>query len=133
MHIVHVHVHVLPGTEDAFAAASLENARNSLTEPGVARFDVVQEVDDPRRFVLVEVYRDEDAAAADELRQHRGAILGLHSLAISTPQIVAALVSSGIMSGMTKLGSVEPAAWTLRAASVPAMVAATLACRLGEF
>ncbi|OAL31792.1 hypothetical protein AYO22_00662 [Fonsecaea multimorphosa] len=76
---------------------------------------------------------DDDDEAAEDLRQHRGAILGLHSLAISTPQIIAALVSSGIMSGMTKLGSVEPAAWTLRAAAMPAMVAATLACRLGEF
>ncbi|OAL37129.1 hypothetical protein AYO20_03607 [Fonsecaea nubica] len=76
---------------------------------------------------------DADADEVDELRKHRGAILGLHNLAISTPQIVAALASSGIMRVMTEMGSVEPAVWTLRAASVPAMIAATLACRLGEF
>lgn len=73
MHIVHVHVHVLPGTEDAFAEASLANARQSLTEPGVARFDVVQEVEDPTRFVLVEVYRDADAAAAHKQTAHYAA------------------------------------------------------------
>jgi len=70
MFIVHVFVRVLPGTEDAFAAASVENSRNSLSEPGVARFDVVQEVEDSTRFVLVEVYRDEDAAAAHKQTAH---------------------------------------------------------------
>ncbi|HNV12006.1 MAG TPA: putative quinol monooxygenase, partial [Propionibacteriaceae bacterium] len=70
MFIVHVFVRVLPGTEDAFAAASVENSRNSLLEPGVARFDVVQEVEDSTRFVLVEVYRDEDAAAAHKQTAH---------------------------------------------------------------
>ncbi|KIW86201.1 hypothetical protein Z517_01596 [Fonsecaea pedrosoi CBS 271.37] len=91
----------------------------------------------PRRkdYRLYDVDSDSDADAdeVDELRKHRGAILGLHNLAISTPQIVAALASSGIMRIMTDMGSVEPAVWTLRAASVPAMVAATLAYRLGEF
>lgn len=57
MYIVHVHVHVKPGQAEAFKEASAENARKSLQEPGVARFDVIQQQDDPTRFVLVEVYR----------------------------------------------------------------------------
>ena len=57
MLIVHVHVHVKPEFVDAFRQATLENALNSVQEPGVARFDVIQQLDDPTRFVLVEVYR----------------------------------------------------------------------------
>jgi autoinducer 2-degrading protein len=57
MIVVHVHVHVKPDSIDAFREASIENARNSIREPGIARFDVIQQVDDPLRFVLVEVYR----------------------------------------------------------------------------
>ena len=57
MFIVHVHVYVKPGQAEAFKEATIENARNSLQEPGVARFDVIQQQDDPNRFVLVEVYR----------------------------------------------------------------------------
>lgn len=57
MYIVHVHVHVKPECVIQFIEASLENARNSVREPGVARFDVVQQQNDPERFVLVEVYR----------------------------------------------------------------------------
>lgn len=57
MYIVHVHVHVKPEFVEAFKRASLENARNSVQEPGVARFDVIQQADDSTRFVLVEVYR----------------------------------------------------------------------------
>ena len=57
MLIVHVFVHVKPDVVDAFSAATLENARNSVQEPGVVRFDVIQQEDDPTRFVLVEVYR----------------------------------------------------------------------------
>lgn len=56
MVIVHVHVHVKPEMVEAFKAATAENAANSLLEPGVARFDVCQQADDPARFVLVEVY-----------------------------------------------------------------------------
>jgi solute carrier family 45 protein 1/2/4 len=66
----------------------------------------------------------------DTLLEHRGAILGLHNLAISGPQIVAASASSGIMWLMTAAGSVEPAVWPLRVAALPAMIAATLACGL---
>ena len=58
MFIVLVHVHVKPDAIEAFTAASLENARNSVQEPGIARFDVVQQQDDPTRFVLVEAYRE---------------------------------------------------------------------------
>ena len=57
MLIVHVFVNVKPEQVEAFRAATLENARNSVQEPGIARFDVLQEQDDPTRFVLVEVYR----------------------------------------------------------------------------
>jgi len=59
MLIVHVFVHVKPDKIDAFMTATLENARNSIHEAGIARFDVIQQQDDPARFVLVEVYRTE--------------------------------------------------------------------------
>jgi quinol monooxygenase YgiN len=63
MLIVHVHVHVKPGRVEDFAHASAENAANSIHEPGVVRFDVVQQQDDPARFVLIEVYKSvEDPA-----------------------------------------------------------------------
>lgn len=70
MLIVHVHVHVKPDYVEAFKKATIENARNSIQEPGVARFDVAQEPDDPRRFVLVEVYRDADAPARHKETDH---------------------------------------------------------------
>ena len=57
MLIVHVHVHVKQEFVEAFRQATIENARNSVQEPGIARFDVIQQADDPTRFVLVEVYR----------------------------------------------------------------------------
>ena len=57
MVITHVHVHVKPDRTEEFKRATLENARNSLKEPGVARFDFLQQKDDPGRFVLIEVYR----------------------------------------------------------------------------
>jgi len=59
MVIVHVYCHVKPEHVDRFRDASLENARESLKEPGVARFDLVQEAEDPTRFALLEVYRTE--------------------------------------------------------------------------
>lgn len=70
MLIVHVHVHVKPDTVDAFRAATLANAEASLREPGVVRFDVAQQQDDPTRWVLVEVYRDADAPAAHKATPH---------------------------------------------------------------
>ncbi len=57
MYIVHVHVHVKGEHVEAFKQATVENAHDSVLEPGVARFDVIQQTDDPTRFVLVEVYR----------------------------------------------------------------------------
>ncbi len=68
--IVHVQVHVKPEAVAAFRAASLENARASVREPGVARFDVVQSTDDPTRFLLVEVYRNAEAPAAHKQTAH---------------------------------------------------------------
>ena len=70
MLIVLVNVHVLAGGIEAFKAATLTNARASLLEPGVARFDVIQRRDDPTRFVLVEVYRDDAAPAAHKATAH---------------------------------------------------------------
>jgi autoinducer 2-degrading protein len=60
MNIIHVHVRVKQDCVEAFNAASLENARNSLLELGIARFDVLQEVNDPTHFELIEVYRTLD-------------------------------------------------------------------------
>ncbi len=73
MFIVHVHVHVKPEALEAFRAASLANASASVREAGVARFDVIQQQDDPTRFVLVEVYRSADAAAAHKETAHYAA------------------------------------------------------------
>ena len=68
-----VHVHVKPEHRDDFVRASLENARNSIREPGNLRFDVVQQMDDPDRFVLYEVYRDEAGMAAHKETAHYAA------------------------------------------------------------
>jgi quinol monooxygenase YgiN len=70
MLIIHVNVHVKPEHVEAFKAATLENARNSVKEPGIARFDVAQQNDDSTRFVLVEVYRDPDAPAKHKETAH---------------------------------------------------------------
>jgi autoinducer 2-degrading protein len=70
MLIVHVHVHVKADQVQAFRAASVENARQSVREPGVARFDVIQQRDDPTRFVLVEVYRTPDDPARHKETAH---------------------------------------------------------------
>ena len=70
MLIVHVHVHVKPECVEAFQAATRVNARLSLLETGVLQFEVLQQADDPARFVLVEVYRDAGAAAAHKETPH---------------------------------------------------------------
>jgi autoinducer 2-degrading protein len=70
MQIVLVHVHVKPEFVEAFKQASVENASNSVQEPGVARFDVIQQADDPTRFILVEVYRTAEAPAAHKGTTH---------------------------------------------------------------
>jgi quinol monooxygenase YgiN len=70
MHIVHVHVHVKHESVEAFKQATIENARKSIQEPGIARFDVIQQMDDPTRFVLVEVYKTAEASAAHKETPH---------------------------------------------------------------
>jgi (4S)-4-hydroxy-5-phosphonooxypentane-2,3-dione isomerase len=70
LQIVHVAVHVKRDQIEAFKAATLDNARNSVQEPGVARFDVVQQADDPTRFMLLEVYRSAAAVAAHKETAH---------------------------------------------------------------
>ncbi len=73
MLIVHVFVHVQPEAVPAFIDATLANATASVQEPGIARFDVVQQQDDPSRFVLVEAYRTEEAAVAHKETAHYAA------------------------------------------------------------
>ena len=79
--IVHVHVSVKPGAEQAFRQASLANAEASRREPGVVRFDLIGDRDDSAHFVLVEIYRDAAAAAAHKETPHyavwRDAVAGL--------------------------------------------------------
>ena len=70
MFIVHVFVHVKPEFIEPFQRATVENAANSVREPGIARFDVVQQADDPTRFVLVEAYRDTEATAHHKTTAH---------------------------------------------------------------
>ncbi len=70
MLIVHVQVQVKPEFIAAFKAATVANAQASVQEPGIARFDVVQQVDDPTRFVLVEVYRNVEAPARHKETAH---------------------------------------------------------------
>lgn len=70
MFIVHVNVHVKPESVEAFRQASIENATNSVQEPGIARFDVIQQQDDPTRFMLLEVYRTPNDAVLHKETAH---------------------------------------------------------------
>ena len=70
MLVVHVHVHVKPDCVEAFKEATRLNARLSLLELGVLRFDVLQQQDDPTQFVLTEIYRDSEAAVAHKETPH---------------------------------------------------------------
>jgi quinol monooxygenase YgiN len=70
MLVVHVQVHVKPESVEVFKEATLANARASVKEPGIARFDVAQQQDDPTRFVMVEVYRTPEASAAHKETAH---------------------------------------------------------------
>ncbi len=70
MLIVHVHVRVKPESVADFRQATIENARCSVAEPGIARFDVVQQQGDATRFVLIEIYRTPEAAAAHKETAH---------------------------------------------------------------
>jgi quinol monooxygenase YgiN len=65
-----VHAHVVPHATEAFRAATLVNAAASVGEPGVVRFDVIQDDRDPTRFVLIEVYRDAEGAVAHKETAH---------------------------------------------------------------
>jgi (4S)-4-hydroxy-5-phosphonooxypentane-2,3-dione isomerase len=72
MHIVHVFIHVKDDKAEEFIKATVENASNSLKEPGVARFDLIQQTDDLSSFLLVEVYRTvEDAARHKETSHYK--------------------------------------------------------------
>jgi quinol monooxygenase YgiN len=71
--VVEVSVHVKPDAVEAFRSATLANARASVNEPGIARFDLLQDREDPTRFVLVEVYRTADAPAAHKATAHYAA------------------------------------------------------------
>jgi (4S)-4-hydroxy-5-phosphonooxypentane-2,3-dione isomerase len=70
MLVVHVHAHVRPDRIDDFVAATLVNARASLGEEGVLRFDVVRDLADASHVVLVEVYTGDEAAAAHKTTPH---------------------------------------------------------------
>jgi (4S)-4-hydroxy-5-phosphonooxypentane-2,3-dione isomerase len=70
MLVVHVHVHAHRERVQDFLEATLANAQASLAEPGVVRFDVIQDQDDPAHIVLVEVYRDEAASAEHKKTPH---------------------------------------------------------------
>lgn len=70
MNIVLVYVHVKPECIEEFKAITRENARNSVAETGIARFDVIQQADEPTRFILIEVYRDSDAPVKHKETAH---------------------------------------------------------------
>lgn len=73
MLIVQVMVHVKPEAVEAFIAATRQNASQSVREPGIARFDLIQQQDDPTRFMLIEVYRSADAPAEHKRTAHYAA------------------------------------------------------------
>ncbi len=70
MLIVAVHVHVKPECVEAFRQATIANASHSVREPGIARFDVIQQNDDPTQFVLMEVYKTPEAPAKHKETAH---------------------------------------------------------------
>jgi (4S)-4-hydroxy-5-phosphonooxypentane-2,3-dione isomerase len=70
MYVVCVHLHVQPDNCDEFMALTLENARHTVEEPGNLRFDVLRQADDPERFVLYEVYREESDMQAHKQTPH---------------------------------------------------------------
>lgn len=81
MLIVHVHIQVKPEFVEDFKKATVENASDSVREPGVARFDLIQQTDDPTRFILVEVYRTPEAPGRHKETAHyarwRDAVAGM--------------------------------------------------------
>ena len=83
MQIVHVHVNVKPEFIEAFKQATIENASNSVQEAGIARFDVIQQTEDPTKFILVEVYKTAEASRAHKETAHykrwRDKVMGMMS------------------------------------------------------
>ncbi len=73
MLVVHVHIKIKPELVAAFKEATIANARESLKEPGIARFDLVQQSDDASKFVLVEAYRSVEATTAHKATAHYAA------------------------------------------------------------
>ena len=86
MLIVHVQVRVKPEFIDAFKEASVENARHSVQEPGIAGFHVMQQADDPARFLLVEVYRNNEAPARHKETAHYAAWRDKVALMMAEPR-----------------------------------------------
>jgi quinol monooxygenase YgiN len=70
MYIVHVYVHVKKTLVEDFKILTKENAKDSLLEPGIVRFDIVQQQDDPTKFVLIEVYKSFEDTAKHKLTEH---------------------------------------------------------------
>jgi (4S)-4-hydroxy-5-phosphonooxypentane-2,3-dione isomerase len=68
-----IYIHIKPEHREAFEKATLENARNSVLETGIARFDLIRQADDPSRYVLIEVYRDPEAPARHRETAHYAA------------------------------------------------------------
>src|SRR3954451_1854933 len=73
MHILIVQAHIKTEFIDAFKAATIVNAENSVKEPGIARFELLQQQDDPARFALYEVYRDAQASVEHKETPHYNA------------------------------------------------------------
>jgi len=93
MLILHVCIHVKPEHLDAFKAATIENANHSLKEPGVARFDFVQQADDPTRFMLLEAYHDAAAQASHKEQPHYHAWVGKVTDMLAEPRTRQSYVS----------------------------------------
>jgi (4S)-4-hydroxy-5-phosphonooxypentane-2,3-dione isomerase len=70
MLVVHIQIHIKPEFIQAFKIATIDNARNSLQEPGITRFDFAQQIDDPTRFSLVEIYQSEEATVKHKETAH---------------------------------------------------------------
>lgn len=70
MFVVIVNAHVKPEHVEAFKIATLDNARNSIQEPGIDRFDFYQQADDPTRFTLIEIYHSDDAPISHRKTAH---------------------------------------------------------------
>jgi (4S)-4-hydroxy-5-phosphonooxypentane-2,3-dione isomerase len=70
MLIVHVFVHVKPGNVELFKEETIRNAQNSIKEPGIVRFDIIQQEDDFTQFLLIEMYKNAEAAKKHKETAH---------------------------------------------------------------